>query len=65
MGDDDLYNSNILISRFKAQRISRTLYDALDVSVTFPEKNTKLKINLPNSKIKVAWFILTRKELMV
>jgi hypothetical protein len=54
MGDDDLYNSNILISRFKAQRISRTLDDALDVSVTFPEKNIKLKINLPNSKIKVA-----------
>jgi hypothetical protein len=35
--EEYLLDSNNLISRFKAQRISRALDGALDVSVTFPE----------------------------
>ena len=64
-GDGDLHDSNNLISRFKAQRISRALDGALDVSATFPGSGIKLKINLSNSKIKVTWFILSLKELIM
>jgi len=63
--EDDLLDSNSLISRFMEQRINRTLDDALDFSSSFQERGIKARVNLPNGNIKVTWFILTLKELMM